>query len=85
MTLYTADETKRSVFSAQLKEQLKHKRMIYTKDQLDLSTTVGQGMSNTILVAYSDRIFSDNIRIAQEVFITGSWARYSPVLSNFCT
>ena len=35
---------------------------------------------------YSDRIFgcvfSDNIIIVQEVFIT---ARYSPVLSNFCT
>ena len=42
--------TKRSVLSAQLKEQLKHKGMIYTKDQLDLSTIVGQGMSNTILV-----------------------------------
>ena len=50
MTLFTADETKRSVFSAQLKEQLKHKRMIYTKDELDLSTTVGQGMSRIILM-----------------------------------
>ena len=45
MTLFTADETKRSVL-----EQLKHKRMIYTKYELDLSTTVGQGMSRIILM-----------------------------------
>ena len=44
----TTDETKRSLFSAQLKEQLKNKRMIFTKDQLFLSTTVGQGECETL-------------------------------------
>ena len=46
--IQTTDETKRSVFSAQLKQQLKNKRMIYTKDQLFLSTTVGQGECDTV-------------------------------------
>ena len=41
--LITTDATKRSLFSEQLKKQLESKRMIYTKDQLHLSTTVGQG------------------------------------------
>ena len=41
--LFTTDATKRSLFSEELKKQLKSKRMIYTKDQLHLSTTVGQG------------------------------------------
>ena len=41
--LITTDVTKRSLFSEELKKQLESKRMIYTKDQLHLSTTVGQG------------------------------------------
>ena len=41
--LITTDAKTRSLFSEQLKTQLKSKRMIYTKDQLHLSTTVGQG------------------------------------------
>ena len=41
--LITIDTTKRSLFSEQLKKQLESKKLIYTKDQLQLSTTVGQG------------------------------------------
>ena len=41
--LITTDVTKRSLFSEELKKQLESRRMIYTKDQLHLSTTVGQG------------------------------------------
>ena len=40
---YTTDETKRSLFSVQLKDQLKNRRMIITKNHLQLSTIVGQG------------------------------------------
>ena len=40
---FNTDATKRSLFSEELKKQLESKRMIYTKDQLHLSTTVGQG------------------------------------------
>ena len=53
--LITTDATKRSVFSEQLKKQLESKRMIYTKDQLHLSTTVGQGkcLEDTLSIIYA--------------------------------
>ena len=40
--IYTG-ESWNSTLMDSLKEQLKDKRMIYYKDQLELSTTVGQG------------------------------------------
>ena len=40
--IYTG-ESWHSTLMDSLKEQLKDKRMIYDKDQLELSTTVGQG------------------------------------------
>ena len=33
----------------ELKEQLKSKRMVYSKDQLELSSTVGQGNKDICL------------------------------------
>ena len=43
---HTLDETS---FSAQLKEELKNKRMIFTRDELQLSTIVGQGEFENVL------------------------------------
>lgn len=42
-----------SFLSAQLKEQLKNKRMIFFKSQLELSSTVGQGMPAMLWISNS--------------------------------
>ena len=42
-----------SFLSAQLKEQLKNKRMIFFKSQLELSSTVGQGMPVVLWISNS--------------------------------
>ena len=41
-------ESRRAVLLKHLREQLENKRMIYSKDQIQLSTTVGQGKIATI-------------------------------------
>ena len=38
------DATKRSFLSEQLKQQLKDKRMVFSKNELQLTSTVGQGI-----------------------------------------
>ena len=43
MGIVLVDEKKRSFLSEQLKQQLKNKRMIFPKRELELSGTVGQG------------------------------------------
>ena len=42
------DETRRSELLLRLQEQLESKKMIYSKNQLQLSSTVGQGILYTI-------------------------------------
>ena len=37
-------ESERSFLSAQLKQQLKNKRMLFSVNEIDLSTTIGQGL-----------------------------------------
>ena len=41
-------ESWRSSLLERLKQQLENKRMIYFKDQLELTTTVGQGIAHII-------------------------------------
>ena len=41
---FFTDETKKCELLEHLREQLTNKRMIYSKNQLQLSTTVGQGL-----------------------------------------
>ena len=41
---FFTDETKKCELLQHLREQLTNKRMIYSKNQLQLSTTVGQGL-----------------------------------------
>ena len=43
INLHTDGGTKTSVFSSHLKEQLSKKRMLFCKDEIELSSTVGQG------------------------------------------
>ena len=44
LLLMIIDHSKRSNLLQHLKEQLKNKRMIYSKDQLELSSAIGQGI-----------------------------------------
>ena len=37
-------ETEKSFLSAQLKEQLKNKRMLWSENQIEFSTIIGQGL-----------------------------------------
>ena len=43
---YGADktETEKSFLSAQIKEQLKNKRMLFSENQIELSTVIGEGL-----------------------------------------
>ena len=47
------DATKRSFLSEQLKQQLKDKRMVFSKNELQLTSTVGQGIVMLSLVDIS--------------------------------
>ena len=40
----TETESERSFLSAQLKQQLKNKRMLFSVNEIDLSVTIGQGL-----------------------------------------
>ena len=59
---HTLDETS---FSAQLKEELKNKRMIFTRDELQLSTIVGQGEFENVLKHAMPKRYRD------EYFLSG--------------
>ena len=47
-----SDATKRTFLSEQLKQQLKDKRMVFSKNELQLTSTVGQGIVMLNLVVF---------------------------------
>jgi serine/threonine protein kinase len=51
---YPLDKSRRAKLLQELREELKYTKMIFNKDQLQLSSTIGQGESGLVYKAYID-------------------------------